>query len=212
MLSPSPTSFSDIVTSYINCYREPAAAEWDFYASLPTRAMAVDWAGMACRPDGLRHDHQRRIRRLVLEEVVRRLRAANLSSRTFDGLHITISTAIGGIRGVGELLVYDTSLRIGARLGLQPELVYLHAGTRIGARALGLPTESGSLAPSRLPRAFHRLSPREIEDCLCIYKGEIAAVNPRVMAPSRAGSVGSNRKSVDVPANATTNVHPRVRF
>ena len=39
---------------------------------------------------------------------------------------------------MGELVVYDTALRIGARFGLEPEKVYVHRGTREGVRKLGL--------------------------------------------------------------------------
>ena len=78
---------------------------------------------------------------------------------------------IGGIHGIGELAVYDIACRIGAFLGLSPERVYLHAGTREGARALGL--RGASVRKMDLPRAFGRLSPGEIEDCLCIYNADI---------------------------------------
>ena len=39
---------------------------------------------------------------------------------------------------LGELTVYDVAHRIGAYLQLEPDVVYLHRGTRIGARYLGL--------------------------------------------------------------------------
>jgi hypothetical protein len=54
---------------------------------------------------------------------------------------------------------------------LEPDRIYLHAGTREGARALGL--GGTALSKSELPKAFHRLSPGEIEDCLCIYKDDL---------------------------------------
>jgi len=51
-----------------------------------------------------------------------------------------IDTALEPIPGLGELYVYDTTLRIGAKLNLFPDKVYLHAGTRLRERALGLRT------------------------------------------------------------------------
>jgi hypothetical protein len=72
------------------------------------------------------------------------------------------------IRGVGALAVYDIAHRMGAYLGQEPDAVYLHAGTRKGAAALGLKGEMVELA--EIPSAFHKLPPAEIEDCLCIYK------------------------------------------
>jgi hypothetical protein len=41
--------------------------------------------------------------------------------------------------------MYDTALRIGAKLKLFPTKVYLHAGTRLGARALGLDDSAATL-------------------------------------------------------------------
>jgi hypothetical protein len=55
-------------------------------------------------------------------------------------------------------------------------LVYLHAGTRIGARHLGLGRGRVWLRPEELPLAFQVLRPYEIEDCLCIYEGDIARI------------------------------------
>jgi hypothetical protein len=73
------------------------------------------------------------------------------------------------------LIVYDTSTRIGGFLRLKPARVYLHAGTRQGAAALGFGNREW-LLPQDLPRAFGKLRPDEIEDCLCIFKREIAAI------------------------------------
>jgi hypothetical protein len=50
-------------------------------------------------------------------------------------------------------------------LNLFPDKVYLHAGTRLGARALGLRT-AATLKMSELPKEFRALKPHEIEDVL----------------------------------------------
>jgi hypothetical protein len=71
-------------------------------------------------------------------------------------------------------MVYDTALRIGAKLGLEPEVVYLHRGTRRGVRALGLDADRTFVALGELPHELRALRPHEIEDCLCIYKTELA--------------------------------------
>jgi hypothetical protein len=69
-----------------------------------------------------------------------------------------------------ELTVYDTTHRIGAFLGVQPDRVYLHTGTREGAKALGFKGSLTFILPREFPKPFHKLKPYEIEDCLCIYK------------------------------------------
>ena len=83
-----------------------------------------------------------------------------------------------GIKGIRALTIYDTPIRIGAFVKLQPERVYLHAGTKEGAKALGFYSRE-TLAVSELPKMFSRLTPAEIEDCLCIYKDVIAKITLR---------------------------------
>ena len=85
-----------------------------------------------------------------------------------------VDTTIGTIPGVGSLMVYDTALRIGARLGALPKRVYLHRGTRVGARALHLDYRQPTLEVSELPMALRELPPHEIEDLLCIYESELS--------------------------------------
>jgi hypothetical protein len=72
--------------------------------------------------------------------------------------------------GLGELYFYDTALRIGAKLGVLPQAVYLHAGTRAGATTLGLIVDGSVLLKSELPELPQKLQPHEVEDVLCIYK------------------------------------------
>jgi hypothetical protein len=76
-----------------------------------------------------------------------RLRRALLDScRSFADLHAVVSRAIRSVPGVGELTVYDTALRIGAKLGFARERVYLHAGTRQGAKRLALDWQAESVS------------------------------------------------------------------
>ena len=89
---------------------------------------------------------------------------------SFDDLFDLVDKHILPIQGIGPLTVYDTALRIGARLGLSPTRVYLHAGTRAGARELGLDAQRGTIEMDELPEPLRQLSPREAEDLLCIYK------------------------------------------
>jgi len=101
-------------------------------------------------------------------------READLRRRkTFEELHELVAREIGTIVGIGALTVYDVATRIGAFLELEPERVYLHAGTAAGAKALGLDHRRVSFDPAELPKEFRRLRPYEIEDCLCLYRGEL---------------------------------------
>jgi len=89
--------------------------------------------------------------------------------KSFEALHEEVKKAIDPIKGIGELTVYDTAHRIGAYLKLRPKFVYLHTGTRRGAKALGLDHRAEKLPKSIFPKEFHCLSEEQIEDCLCIY-------------------------------------------
>ena len=109
-----------------------------------------------------------------LEDAEKRLQTASgtlSAAADFKALHKAVDNAIGKKQGLGELAVYDIAQRIGAYLGKEPKLVYLHRGVREGARALGF--HGDTLDPALLPPAFSRLTPAEIEDCLCIFKSAL---------------------------------------
>lgn len=164
----------EIISDYIREYRENARAEMRFFEIQRSRSAAIRKATLCDLPSGKRHPHQRRISRAVLEHVEAQLQAIGhkLAKATdFAALHRSVQEEIGGIKGIGPLTVYDITHRIGAHLRKAPERVYLHAGTRIGARVFGI--SGDSLDPKLLPKSFSRLAPSEIEDCLCIYKDEL---------------------------------------
>jgi hypothetical protein len=54
-------------------------------------------------------------------------------------------------------------------LNILPEKVYLHSGTRCGAKNLGLNFKAKALEVDELPEEFKELQPYEIEDALCIF-------------------------------------------
>jgi hypothetical protein len=94
-------------------------------------------------------------------------------------LHTLIEESITRSRKrLDEMYRYDTALRIAAKLNRMPAAVFLHAGTRAGAKALGLDVTGRSLLKSQLPDEFRDLECHQIEDVLCIYKkyfaGEVA--------------------------------------
>lgn len=97
--------------------------------------------------------------------------------RDFDKPIRIVDKETGSISGICDLAVFDFALRIGARLGRLPERVYLHAGTREGAKALGLNVKGrASIEMRELPRALRVLKPWEAEDVLCILKDDFGAL------------------------------------
>jgi hypothetical protein len=175
-----PNQLRAIAAKYVRCHRRDASRELDYFRNrrlLPTDEEAISRAALAQLPSGKRHSHQYRIPRAALLESRRRLiddLPGLRRAESFDELFELITTLIQPIPRIGLLTVYDTTLRIGARFGLEPSKVYLHAGTRIGAKALGLDVRTGTLELAELPAELRTLSAREIEDLLCIYKGEFA--------------------------------------
>jgi hypothetical protein len=168
----APRSLGIMVRHYIKFKRRCAQRELDSFSAQPYES-ALERAAFAKHLDGKRFGHQRRLRKPALRKAAKELmRAAKKlrRSKSFDQLHNEVIEYLEGVRGLGELYYYDTSLRVGAWLHLMPRCVYLHRGTRDGARALGLDWKADSLSPETFPKPFRVLEPREIEDFLCIYK------------------------------------------
>jgi len=169
-----------IVRHYRAEHRQRAAAELEWYGAMPLpEAIAVAAAALTRR--GKRHPHQTRIPGAALSAAERRLLAVQreiAACRDFETLLVRVESALAGIAGLGELYRYDTAHRIGAALGVEPEEVYLHRGTRAGAVRLGFDGRRRSLAMSELPRALRILEPHEVEDVLCIYKARFVRHPP----------------------------------
>lgn len=167
-------TLDDIANDYVREYRDDARAEMRFFEIQRSPSEAIREAALCVLPSGKRHPHQRRIPTVVLEQTEARLQAIgrNLAKASdFADLHRLVEQQIGGIHGIRPLTVYDIAHRLGAYFGKAPELVYLHAGTKTGARLFNI--RGNCLDPKNLPHAFSRLTPAEIEDCLCIYKEQL---------------------------------------
>ncbi|HEX3484181.1 MAG TPA: hypothetical protein VHT51_03915 [Micropepsaceae bacterium] len=163
-------------------YRHAGFQELQHFRKLPSCRDVIREASLCLTKNGKRHSHQRRIPRQVLINAERALQKRRTDLRkapSFFELHKHVKVTIGGIHGIGPLTIYDIAQRIGAYLKLEPEHIYLHAGTREGARALGLLGEM--IEVGELPKELRYLSPKELEDFLCIFKAELA------QTPSRLG-------------------------
>ncbi|MCO5411104.1 hypothetical protein [Ralstonia mojiangensis] len=141
---------------------------------MPSLELAIHHAALALddRIPPKRYSHQCRIRLAPMrkaKELLLRARKQLEANTTFDDLHTFLAATFTDIPGLGALYTYDTALRLGFFLGLEPTSVYLHAGTKVGARALGV-TASRMVRVSSLPSALQVLPPHEIENFLCIFK------------------------------------------
>ena len=171
-------TYDEIVNNYILRYRKVARQEMRDFESESSLSAAIRRAALCQLRNGKRHPHQRRIPRRVLEQVEMRLLKIEprfAKATDFAAIHRSVDQKVGGLKGIGALTVYDISHRIGAYLGKSPKHVYLHAGTRIGAQVFGI--ESDFFEPGILPNSFSRLTPGEVEDCLCIYKDDLKGIS-----------------------------------
>ena len=147
---------------------------------------AIRIAALCVLPGGKRHGHQWCIKQSALDESKRRLLGVQNKikmRRDFEDLRGFVDSTIRNIRGIGDLTIYDTSLRIGAKLALYPKVIYLQAGVIDGAKALGIYHKRESRPIKHIPIEHilkpisSRLEPYEIEDFLCICKGELGDIS-----------------------------------
>lgn len=168
-------SVNKIVDNFIEECRDNTLKELSYYQEKDTLRKAVESASWAEDPDGETHPHQQRPSQLNSKtfQEIEKILLENLdelrSCSSFKELIETVESKIGDIGGVGPLMLYDTSQRIGAYLDIMPEKVFLHRGTKEGAEALGFDSGRDSISPEELPEPFQKLEPYEIEDCLCLY-------------------------------------------
>jgi hypothetical protein len=169
--------FEHILRHYDQHHRTRADAELWWFVRQPSLHAAITNAALARTSSGKRFDHQRRLAPAALKDAARALLDAErdiATCRTFDDLYALIRDRTRHLWNNAELYWYDTALRIGAKLGLQPRSVYLHCGTLIGARRLHLPTTPVSLERSMFPPGLCDVEARTLEDILCIYKDDLS--------------------------------------
>lgn len=186
----SKPSLSILVAIYRRKYGPRIAAYLDYFVKLTSLDDAIRFA---CHgKEGNIHGHQHLVGKQNLEQARKALqrRADEITScKSFDDLLTLIENRTASIDRFGILAIYDTSLRLGAYLDLWPKVVYLHAGTKKGCKALGVATKGGKVAMDMLPHPVRTLEPYQAEDFLCIFKDEFAtpaeADGPRTTTPRR---------------------------
>jgi hypothetical protein len=124
--------------------------------------------------DGKKHPHQKRLQNDYLENYVQKLlkiknKIAQIES--FNSLYMLLEG--NKVHGVGEMLFYDVSVRIGEYLKMYPETIYVHAGTRTGLKnLLEREIHEKQIKKEILPEPFRSsdLTPGQLEDFFCRYK------------------------------------------
>jgi len=135
---------------------------------------AINTAVISRDENGKKHSHQRRLPNNCLEDYAQKLleiKKQISQTKSFDSLYMLLEQ--NRIHGVGELLIYDVSVRIGEYLKIYPETIYVHAGTRIGLQNLQKEKiHEKQIKKETLPEPFRSsdLTPGQLEDFFCIYK------------------------------------------
>ena len=164
-----------IIRVYKKINLPKALVELDHYRNFSTLDCCIHNAALAINHKGKRHSHQKRLSKKTLS-IARDILVDNKNSikeiKSFDQLFVLIDNLLKPVKGIGELYIYDTSLRIGSYLDHLPEKVYLHSGTRIGARSLGYKNKY-IIEMNELPKEFQKLEPFEVEDILCIFEDKL---------------------------------------
>jgi hypothetical protein len=118
------------------------------------------------------HNHQSKVSKALpaLEEKLTKNMQRLIAVSSFNQLYFMIE--ILATPGIGPMTIYDVAVRFGAWLGLKPEKVYIHAGTKAGLKALGIDVRIGdwSIPMEWLPPILRRKDPDEVEDFLCTYR------------------------------------------
>ena len=134
---------------------------------------AVERAWKSRLWDGKMHSHQCRVANKLSEglEIALADPVQPESFKDFQGLHDWVKSVTNRVYGLGATAAYDVARRLGAWLGLELVVVYLHAGTATGARKLGVKGKTARL--SAFPKEIQALGTTHAENCLCIYKDRI---------------------------------------
>jgi len=161
----------------------------DYCVQQKTLAEVIEVAAKAIDELNKIHSHQRRVGRVKLNFFAEQLKlkeAEIKKAKNFDEL-LSIVEAVKCDR-IAALTHYDTATRIGAYLDLFPDKIYLHTGTRVGAKhLLGDITNRKFITVDKLPKEFlqHDLTASEFEDILCIFKDDFK--QPLLSAWQKAG-------------------------
>lgn len=177
---PGATLYGAIVSAYQKS-RQNGYPDQKWYAAM-SLGDAIEHAAAAHNDELKRHPHQTRVTRAAIRAatiILKRNQSAIKDCADFDALHALIERELGSVKGIGEMYIYDCAQRIGWALGRHPRRIYLHRGTRDGAKAVGVDVHGRkAIEVKELPADLRALTASELEDLLCIYKDELRNARP----------------------------------
>ena len=163
-----------LVNNYIQGYGDSYNIEDQWWGDKTlTWDKAIERAWKSRFRDGKMHSHQYRVAHKLAEGLNVALddQVQPESFKDFQALHNWVQSIVGRVKGLGVTTAYDVARRLGVWLKIEPIVVYLHAGTAIGARKFGVKADTAPL--SAFPQEIQALGATHAENFLCIYKEQI---------------------------------------
>lgn len=172
---PPQSKLQDLVNDYKerwgNSYKEEDKW-WGDQTESWEKAIEKAWKSRFA--NGKMHSHQYR----VANKLPKGLEIALNDNRQpkefnkFDLIYVWVKSISDHVHGLGPTTTYDVARRLGVWLSLYPDRIYLHAGTAVGAKKIGIRGATASL--SAFPKEIQQLGATHAENFLCIYKSEIS--------------------------------------
>jgi hypothetical protein len=175
-------TFNEIVQDYRWRYVGKTEEELAWFRGQPTVADAIRKAAFALKPNGARYSHQRWLKdetARMAAEIMLAHEAEIAAAPDFESLHELLGRLLAQVPGAGEMYLYDTAFRLSGKFGRPPTRVFLHRGTRDGARAIGFDSGRAHIEMTELPEPLQVLKAYEVEDVLCLYKNDLAGSNSK---------------------------------
>jgi hypothetical protein len=173
-MSTYDTTKIEAIIKWYKCWRNENPDKWIIDCkNSNSLEIAIRLAATGRNLKGQKHGHQNLIPPVKLDIfascIIKKLDQV-AQVRNFDELIAIIESC--RVKGVGELAVYDTANRIGNYIGIFPDKIYLHRGTRAGAKLLLGGIKSKYITKEQLPIPLQTsdLSNAELEDILCFIQ------------------------------------------
>ena len=167
----------ELVEEYLqnwgDCYKNEA--QWWGDKTLDWKS-AQKRAWESCWANGKMHSHQSQPGAKKLKEGLRIALADNVQSdrfETFEQLYEWVESITNQVFRLGELVTYDVALRLGMWLNLEPAVVYLHRGSREGAKKFNVSLKEKTATLSTFPPEIQKLGATHAENFLCLYKDRL---------------------------------------
>lgn len=169
-------NLKEIVDAYLEDYKDNVEYEIKEIKKAPFDEV-LEQVGRGKFLDGVHLDHLKRLPMEALQRALsilikyrKQIKSCKNFCELFELIHKEIEREVYGI---GEMYTYDISFYLSVNLGFKPKYVYLHKGTKIGARKLGLNVNRIYIAKDEFPEEFKELEVYDIENLLCIYKNHL---------------------------------------